>query len=110
MPLVSRVLVLLLACALTPGLGEVVENAWHLVAAGHAAHASQEGPGHAPAGDEHGCSGAFHLCSCHHSLASDLIPTPAGPRPRGPREETVLAAAETFLEPDLPGLDRPPRA
>ncbi|MBV1861326.1 MAG: hypothetical protein KUG77_23105 [Nannocystaceae bacterium] len=55
---------LLLAFLLTPGAGEVVENAVHLVADGHTAHSIDDAE-HAPAGDEHGCTGMMHSCACH---------------------------------------------
>jgi len=66
-------LAVVLAWALAPGVGEVVENAFHLLTSGHLAHASVpehgEGGHHAP-GPEHGCGGAVHLCSCCTSLAA----------------------------------------
>lgn len=71
-----QLLVAGLIWAITPGLAEVAENAWHLVVAGHQAHALDRGADHAPAGDEHGCSGTFHLCSCHHTLLFDLTAVP----------------------------------
>jgi hypothetical protein len=106
----ARLLVVVLILGLTPGLLEAAENVWHLVATGHSAHAPDQGADHSPEGDEHGCSGAFHLCSCHHSLASDLVPAPGGLRPGEPRCEVLPAGAEACPEPTLPGLERPPRA
>jgi len=60
---VFQLCALLLAFLLTPGAGEVVENAVHLVADGHTAHAIDDAE-HAPAGDEHGCTGMMHCCAC----------------------------------------------
>ena len=55
----------------------------------HGAHAQDAGADHAPDGDEHGCSGTFHLCSCHHS------------------PPTVLALAPATHPDDLPDLGHP---
>ena len=94
---------------MTPGLTEASENLWHLIRAGHTAHSLDAGPDHAPKGDEHGCSGTFHLCSCHHSscttvprtLAShELHATDGGGQP-------IVCRCQS---PDLPGLFRPPKA
>jgi len=106
----ARLLVAGLVLGLTPGLLEAAENVWHLAATGHSAHAPDRGADHSPAGDEHGCSGAFHLCSCHHSLASDLVPGIGGSlsAPLGPGAPD--AGISVVLEPYLPGLERPPRA
>lgn len=108
--LVTRSLVLILIAGLVPGLAETTENLWHLATAGHTAHAAEQGPDHAPVGDEHGCSGTFHLCPCHHTVPSDLLAVGAGgpgaePPARTPRRDVTSPA-----EPDLPGLDRPPWA
>lgn len=58
-----RLLALALALQLTPAL-EVVENGVHVLTEGHGAHALDDAE-HAPAGDCHGCSATFHVCSCH---------------------------------------------
>ena len=63
-----RLLAFVLAFALFPGATEIVENATHLVASGHTAHAVDDSD-HAPQGDEHGCSGTIHVCSCHTSVS-----------------------------------------
>lgn len=59
---------LVLVFVLTPGMTELAENAAHVVTQGHGAHAFDD-TDHAPMGDEHGCSGTFHACSCHASPA-----------------------------------------
>lgn len=64
----ARVLAFVLAFALFPGAAEIVENATHLVASGHTAHALDDAD-HAPQGDENGCSGTIHVCSCHTSVS-----------------------------------------
>ena len=52
--------------AMAPGTSEIVENVFHLLAEGHAAHELADAD-HAPQGEEHGCSGTFHMCHCHSS-------------------------------------------
>lgn len=107
--IIIRVFVLGLAWTLVPGLAETTENAWHLATAGHTAHAPSQGDDHAPAGDEHGCTGAFHLCSCHHTLASDLlVVTPIVPRARLP-ERARPRGLQVPGDPFLSGPDHPPR-
>ena len=58
----------LLAYAITPGAGEMVENVVHLVADGHSAHATHEAE-EEPCNDSHGCSGPFQTCPCHGTSA-----------------------------------------
>lgn len=60
---VFQLCALLLAFLLTPGSGELMENAVHLVSDGHTAHSIDDAE-HAPAGDEHGCTGMMHCCAC----------------------------------------------
>lgn len=59
---------LVLAYAITPGAGEMVENVAHYLLDGHAAHASHD-TDQAPNGDAHGCSGPFQTCPCHGTSA-----------------------------------------
>lgn len=54
--------------AMAPGASEIAENVFHLLAEGHAAHALADAD-HEPQGEEHGCSGTFHMCHCHSSTA-----------------------------------------
>lgn len=63
-----RLLAFVVAFALFPGAAEIVENATHLAASGHTAHAVDD-TDHAPRGDEHGCSGTTHVCACHSSVS-----------------------------------------
>lgn len=108
--LATRIFVVLIICGITPGLAETAENLWHVVSAGHLAHAAEAGADHAPDGDEHGCSGTFHLCSCHVTVASQAAV-------RQPRVGQLLPAGEfrthgLELTPD-PHLSRvfhPPRS
>lgn len=105
---VRRIAALVLLLVLFPGAGEAIENAVHLVGFGHTAHAADTPDHHEPAGNEHGCSGMFHLCTCCVQvtgvlavavrLGGDadcaLAPTLASPRP---------------LDVDLQSAERPPR-
>lgn len=59
-----------------PGAGEFAENLMHFAAHGHAAHAVDDAE-HEPQGDEHGCSGPFHVCQCHSSVSFLLVDAPA---------------------------------
>lgn len=82
--------VFVLLLALAPGVGEVLENAVHLLTQGHWAHARLHGDDHYHPGPEHGCSGPFHVCSCHHSLAGSR---PAfSPRAQAPKVIATLAS------------------
>lgn len=50
---------------------ELVELAVHVLRYGDVAHADAHDEDQSPLGaDEHGCSGTFHLCSCHHGAAA----------------------------------------
>jgi hypothetical protein len=107
--LITRLLVLGLVWLLTPGLAEATENLWHLATEGHSAHAPGAEDDHAPVGDEHGCSGTFHVCSCHASPAMSLIGTTSVQQlsVAGDRRSRIHPS---FAGPDLPGLFRPPKA
>jgi hypothetical protein len=61
-------LAVLLAYAVTPGAGEMVENVAHFIADGHAAHVAHGGE-EQPCNDSHGCSGPFETCPCHGTSA-----------------------------------------
>ena len=58
----------LLAYAITPGAGEMVENLAHFVLAWHGAPAHRDAD-EAPCKDAHGCSGPFQTCPCHGTSA-----------------------------------------
>lgn len=50
---------------------ELIEVAVHVIKHGDLAHADSHEEDEAPLGaDEHGCSGTFHLCPCHHGSAA----------------------------------------
>ncbi len=105
----SKVCAFLLVLAISPGFGEIVENAAHLFAEGHLAHVAPEGDRHEPTGPEHGCTPLFHFCGCHASLAFlGAQPLPA----------TDLRLAGNSSQPTpvprltgfWPSIDRPPQA
>lgn len=58
----------LMVYLMTPAGGEITENVVHLLTKGHTAHAIDD-DAHEPDSPEHGCSGPFHVCSCHSSTA-----------------------------------------
>ncbi len=60
---------------MTPGSTEIAQNVYHLVFEGHDAH---DHPEHAE-DEEHGCSGPYHMCACHSTVAFQVAP----PRPVG---------------------------
>jgi hypothetical protein len=104
----AHFLVAVLVWSLTPGLNELAENIWHLAVSGHSAHAIEQGEDHAPEGDEHGCSGTFHLCGCHHSPPTELAGRPVDSIP-APSARLMGLATTPSIEPFLAGLLRPPR-
>lgn len=63
----QAVVVPLLLWTLLPGTWELAENVVHLICDGHLAHAAGAEHSHSKPGDEHGCSGTLHFCSCHVS-------------------------------------------
>lgn len=98
----------LLIWALVPGVGELLENAVHIVQKGHFAHAVPDGD-HDPAGPEHGCTGTQHLCSCCVSL-SFLITTATGQVPTL-RVQEFLVGTDVHLPAIFAGdVYHPPRA
>lgn len=63
-----RLIALLVTVAMWPGLSALVELTAHAAEHGDLAHAGDDEHDGKPLGeDEHGCSGTFHLCPCHHS-------------------------------------------
>ncbi|MCB9777686.1 MAG: hypothetical protein H6742_03905 [Alphaproteobacteria bacterium] len=105
--LLRKLLTLLLAVSLLPGLAEVVENVEHLLHDGHLPHSEQhESVKHAESHDdgldeEHGCTPMLHHCGCHTSMLGILTdgslelrrpPPTAEGRPFG-TESTPLSRA-----------------
>ena len=75
--LVAQILALVLAYLMTPGTGEITEAVVHAAVHGDTAHADHAGHEDAGSQDEHGCSGSFHACLCHH--APGFLPAPGIP-------------------------------
>jgi len=103
-------LALVLAYAIAPGAGELTENAVHLVMTGHTAHAADQ-DGHEPRGDEHGCSGPFHVCPCHGTAAFVVDEAPIEVEATRPAPEGVTwIVADLESDGILTGIFRPPIA
>ena len=66
-----RIVALCLAYVIFPASGELTRDLVHLIATGHTEHES--GSAHAEHaehdGAEHGCSGPYHACVCHQTVA-----------------------------------------
>lgn len=105
---ISRVCVLALILAFTPGAGEAVENLGHLIGQGHLAHAEQTDDHHEPTGEEHGCTSTFHLCSCHTSL-SFLVAEGRPSSVIAPTGFRAISRSGTLPTGFGPSVERPPR-
>lgn len=105
---VSKTCALILTLAMLPGAVEIMENAAHLVAEGHLAHASADGDRHDPAGPEHGCTPILHICGCHASLAFL-----GAAEPPAIRLSAAGSSSQPETDPQLagywPSIDRPPQ-
>lgn len=62
----------LLVWTLFPGSSEASEQIVHLLRNGHLAHSIPADPDESPAGPEHGCQGAMHVCRCCPSSAASV--------------------------------------
>lgn len=62
-----KLVILVLLLAFTPGAAEAALDGLHWLAHGHGPHSRAARGDDVAAGREHGCSGSFHLCSCHWS-------------------------------------------
>ncbi len=88
----SRILALLLVLAVVPSGMELVELTVHIVRYGDVAHADQHDTSTKPIGsDEHGCSGTFHVCSCHQVVSAMTPLATAVACIRVPAESLVIA-------------------
>ena len=110
MRLLPRILVIALVYLVTPSLTEAAENVWHLLSTGHDAHAVEAGSDHAPQGDEHGCSGTYHLCSCCHTAPGDSAPLVILRSCEPPDRHARAAVLTSLPSPFLGNPDHPPRA
>lgn len=86
---------ILLVYILTPGALEIAENAAHLVAHWDTAHSADDDHEQPTGTDEHGCSGPYHFCSCHHS-SSFITVRPA-----------LVSAPVATVDPESPAGDVP---
>jgi hypothetical protein len=106
----SQVLVIVLASQMVPGAGEFLESAVHLVQTGHTAHALADGE-HDPEGAEHGCSGPFHVCQCHSTIAFTAAPETSGlVAPASAYRDVGWWLDDTYAEGHRSGIFRPPIA
>ena len=75
MPRLLPYVACLLAYVMTPMSVEATESLMHLLVDGHTAHSVAD-DAHQPDEAEHGCSGSFHMCPCHSSVAFMALPQP----------------------------------
>lgn len=109
--LLGRIVVVVVALAMIPGLGEVAEAAVHLVETGHVTHVSHAHPdGELPRDAEHGCSGTFHLCTCCARPAFQMTARLAVPPCSDPGQTSPIYESRPVTEPHVRGLLRPPRS
>jgi hypothetical protein len=67
-----------MAYLMVPSSGELTELAVHVLEHGDSAHSESAGHERPDGDDEHGCSGTFHLCLCHHTSGFIAhVPIPA---------------------------------
>ncbi|MDB4962833.1 MAG: hypothetical protein JWP01_2832 [Myxococcales bacterium] len=83
---------------LTEQVVHLVEHALEVEAADHTAH-------HDP-GDEHGCTGLMHLCSCHHTQVN-VAPTITATSSVETRASIATRVPPTLI--DLNSLEPPHR-
>lgn len=105
----AQLVALLLIYLMTPGSAELTENVIHFVASGHGAHSLPDSD-HQPDDDEHGCSGPYHFCACHHTAGFLIAPSIEVGAALLSSQQLVWSVADEPLDPFLAGLDRPPRA
>jgi hypothetical protein len=72
--LLVAAIALVSAVSITPGARELLLDVAHWTASGHLAHADACEDGED--GDEHGCTGTFHSCTCCHASAQVTVPRP----------------------------------
>ncbi len=77
------VVAVFLVYLMAPGSAELTETVVHLATHGDTAHADADGHADSDPADEHGCSGGYHLCVCHHATGF-LMPAAAGGKAPSP--------------------------
>jgi hypothetical protein len=108
----SRFLALLLVFSIWPATGEMIEHVVHWAEYGDTAHGAGDPHEGAPLGtDEHGCSGMFHLCSCHTGgqVATPQLATLTVALASNHREPVPAPTDGTGCEDPAPAI-RPPIA
>lgn len=97
-----------LAYAITPGSGEITENAVHYLLDGHPAHAAHDAD-QGPNQDAHGCSGPFQNCPCHGTTAFVTDSAPIDVHAAKVEVDTVTwFVADLQADGVLSGVFRPP--
>lgn len=95
---------------MTPGAFELTEHAVHLIGHGDTAHADGDHTDDG-ASDEHGCSGPYHFCTCHHSVT--FIPAASDDNPATKVDAGMMAETGPTSAVDSGYTDevyRPPQA
>jgi len=108
-PLTAGLLSLVVLWAMSLGVGEIFENAAHLVQESHAAHDEPNGDDHSSPGPEHGCAGLIHLCRCcpgQAFLSTSLVRYQ--PDQRHEMHQNGRTSRADLVLPS--GLDHPPKA
>lgn len=109
MRMLRLAVVCLLALGFTPGAGELVSDAAHLVLEGHTAH-SADHDDHGSHGAEHGCTGWHHTCPCHTSVSFVVVSSPGVPVAASSVLPSRFEAHDRGPEGVERTLERPPRA
>jgi len=102
-------LVFFLVLGFTPGLGELISDASHLLLEGHSAHAEHHAEHDGPS-EEHGCTGWQHTCTCHNSLSVITVAEPGLPVVVGAGVSVWMTPRDRRADGVSFGIERPPRA
>ena len=91
----SRFLAFLLVLSMLPASGEIVDLVMRLATRGDVAQVVSDAHDQTPPGsDERGCSGLFHLCSCHNAQVTMTASGTAIAKP-SPHDRVIDAHAPT---------------
>jgi hypothetical protein len=103
---------MLILGAVLPGVGELAENALHIVVQGHLAHADDQGHDdlHETPGPEHGCAGPFHSCVCCQTVPATVEANLAAVGVAEPPRHFTFRRAEISVDPIVYPIEHPPRA
>jgi hypothetical protein len=100
----------LLVYLMVPGSLELTESLAHLVVHGDTAHADVDDHEKPGGDDEHGCSGGYHLCVCHHTTGFIVSPGVHVERPALPVITDPVSTADLTPSADVGRIFRPPIA